>query len=221
VSSPPRTTETTLLSIFIIVILVIGLVAICIAVYTIATLFAPPRIHSATPPVATLPPLLATTTSIATPYTTDTAPPTPLPFTTATQPNTPPPEPSPTRTRSEGEPGALITNPKTGSFVPQRVDVQGKIWSLGKRQRAFLCVRSLSFERLTWPMGEILANNDGRWEVRAVYQSVGYAYETFVAATDDPQAAEILSNPHNRVSGIAQLPPGAWIISPVVVYTRR
>ena len=218
-SVSPRTTETTLITIFIGVILVIGVVAFCITAYTMASFFSPPRIHEATPPNASLPSLLTTGTNLTTPHLTSTEFPTPFP---AIQPtHTFINEPAPTRAPSQGEPGALITNPRDGANVSLRVDVQGKIWNLGKRYRAFLCVRSKSFERLTWPMGEILPNNDGRWEVRSVYQSVGYPYETFVAVTGDPQAAAILADKDNRVWGIPQLPPNAWIISPVVVYTRR
>ena len=105
--------------------------------------------------------------------------------------------------------------------MPQKVTVKGQVWNLRKKQQAFLCVRSLSFEKKTWPQGRIVPDENGMWEVLSTYQTIGYPYETFVVATDNMRSADLLDNVQVRFNGIGSLPPDTEVISAVVVYNRR
>ena len=182
----------------------------------------PPAIHSSPTPApafVTLPPVLPISTNIAlaTSLATQTPSPTPSETPTSGRPTTTPTIFFP----AAGQPYAIINEPQDGADVPQKVTVKGQVWNLRKKQQAFLCVRSLSFEKKTWPQGRIVPDENGMWEVLSTYQTIGYPYETFVVATDNMRSADLLDNVQVRFNGIGSLPPDTEVISAVVVYNRR
>jgi formylglycine-generating enzyme required for sulfatase activity len=119
------------------------------------------------------------------------------------------------------DPVVSITYPSNGASVGQRVDVTGRISGLIPGGRAFLCIKSTAFNQLTWPQGEILPDSNGNWVVEGVYQSPGYAYETFVVVTENVASAEMLADQYYRASGMSDLPAGTILISPVIVVNRE
>jgi hypothetical protein len=176
-----------------------------------------PAIHSsATPAPALVTPSPALPTSTAPVLPTSPATQTPSPTSTVS------PTPSPTIFFPvAGETYAIIHEPQDGADVPQKVTVKGQIWNMKKKQQAFLCVRSLSFEKKIWPQGMIIPDDNGAWEVLSTYQTPGYPYETFVVVTDNKRSADLLDNVQVRFYGIGELPPDTEIISLVYVYNRR
>jgi len=176
-----------------------------------------PAIHSsATPAPALVTPSPALPTSTAPVLPTSPATQTPSPTSTVS------PTPSPTIFFPvAGETYAIIHEPQDGADVPQKVTVKGQIWNMKKKQQAFLCVRSLSFEKKIWPQGMIIPDDNGAWEVLSIYQTPGYPYETFVVVTDNKRSADLLDNVQVRFNGIGELPPDTEVISTIYVYNRR
>ena len=118
-------------------------------------------------------------------------------------------------------PTASIAFPQNGVAVGESVIVKGVVSQLGFGQRAFLCVKSQAFGRLTYPQGEIFPDPSGQWAVESIYRSIGYSYETFVVTTSNPDAAMMLADKHYRAYGMRTLPQDTVIISPVIVVTRE
>jgi hypothetical protein len=115
---------------------------------------------------------------------------------------------------------AAITYPQDDTAVDQSVYVRGEISGLTPGQRAFLCVRSVAFGR-TYPQGEIIPDPAGQWLVESIYADIGYRYETFVVATNNPKSAEMLANEHFREVGMSILPEDTFAIGVPIVVERQ
>lgn len=180
--------------------------------------------------LSTTPPPTPTDITDAT-FETQTAIPTPLTSTPEEKPldtptpeppsNTPVPEPTNTSTPKPTVATSSIVFPQNETTVGESVIVRGTISGLESGQRAFLVVKSTAFSRLIYPQGEIFPDPTGQWAVESVYGSVGYKYETFVAATNNSEAANMLANGYYRTYGMSSLPQDTIIIGPVIVVTRE
>jgi len=152
-------------------------------------------------------------------------PPSLTPFIQLVCPVPPPAEPTVTPTAPVTSPTpiahASIFTPANGSSVPELVPVTGQVADIPPDQLAFAVIRSTAFGKLYFPQGPISPDEDGAWAIQAIYKSEGYSYETFVVLATTPEAIAVLSEPFSRTSGLAQLPPGAYVLSDIVVVTRR
>jgi alpha-tubulin suppressor-like RCC1 family protein len=115
---------------------------------------------------------------------------------------------------------ASITYPNHGSVVGETVMVSGVISGLQPGQRAFLCAQSTGAGQLIFPQGEIVPDASGGWAVESVYRSAGYAYDTFVAVTANPESASMLADEHYRGYGIRELPPDTSKLGPTITVNR-
>jgi hypothetical protein len=115
---------------------------------------------------------------------------------------------------------ARIDYPGQGDGVGRIVDVRGRLEGLADGQHAFLVIRSKAVEygRLYYPQGE-LPRAPG-WEMKGVFGTPNYEYETFVVVTGNPESAELLRAPKSRNFGLKSLPEDTRIVSRVVTVRR-
>lgn len=116
---------------------------------------------------------------------------------------------------------AQIYYPEDGAVVEKFVAVKGTISGLNSGEKAFLCIKSTAFGRLIFPQGELLPDANGQWSVSAIYSSIGYRYETFVAIARDTEAAQLLGDGYHRSYGMRSLPESSSILGPVITVERR
>jgi hypothetical protein len=118
-------------------------------------------------------------------------------------------------------PVAQINYPEDGATVEKFVTVGGTISGLKGGEKAFLCVKSTAFGRLIFPQAELFPDANGRWSASAIYSSIGYRYETFVATAPDTEAAQVLGDGYHRSYGMRSLPESSSVVGPVITVERR
>jgi clan AA aspartic protease (TIGR02281 family) len=116
-----------------------------------------------------------------------------------------------------------IEAPDDGEHVGRAYMVRGTISGLSRGQQAFLVIHSTAseFGRRVYPQEHLQPDSEGRWTVRGIYATIGYAYRTYVVVTNDEAGARAMADDSSRTKGLATLPAKCIVAGPVITVHRR
>lgn len=129
---------------------------------------------------------------------------------------TPAPAATPMAIPSAQPARVTILSPRNCEVVDSDLLVQGVVAGLGEQQ-IFLAIRQANGS--IYPRGEIFPNPDGVWSIQ-LRSSKERTFAILVVATDDAAASRLLRDQRSRDDGLAILPPGAVVGSPIVTLKR-